>query len=242
MDYFKILISSCDKYSYLWDILKFSHENYLGEDYRKITYLISETKKSEYFNTLNYSGTWRDMVYQFLSNINTEYILYLQDDYMFWKKETPLEYFENLVNICKFRNIDHMLLTNKADLYKPTFIETTKYGELYKREYSGDYLSSLQMGIWKKEYFIKLLDSFNPKSIWEFELGANQHVINLKANLALFYNIEEGEGRIFEPSEIVQKGKILNNIKEGGLIREKWLRDFPNKKEEINKLLLLENI
>lgn len=177
------------------------------------------------------------MILSFLKDIKDDYILYLQDDYMWWKKKVPNEYFSNLVNLCEEKNIDHLLITNKAELYKPTFIQKNMFGELYKREYHGDYLASLQMGIWKKEYFIKLLESFNPNSIWDFELGANQHVINLKANLALFYNIEENEGRIFEPSEIVRKGKILDNVKEGGAVLNKWLNDFPNKTDEIYKLI-----
>ncbi len=85
------------------------------------------------------------------------------------------------------------------------------------------------MGIWKKDYFINLLESFHPDSIWGFELGANNYCKKLNAKLFLYYNIEEGDGRVFEPSEIVQKGKVLDNIREGGVIREKWLKDFPEK-------------
>lgn len=237
MNNFKILISSCDKYSYLWDILKFSHENYLGSEYKEISTIISESKQHEYFNTENYQGNWKDMMLQFLKNMKEDYLLYIQDDYMFWKSQIPLDYFKDLIEVCYDKDIDHMLLTNKADLYAPTFIESNKWGELYKREYSGDYLASLQMGIWKKDYFIKLLESFHPDSIWGFELGANPHCINMNANLYLFYNIENGESRVFEPSEIVRKGKVLDNIKEGGAIREKWLNDLPEKKEDILNII-----
>lgn len=237
MKNFKILISSCDKYSYLWDVLKFSHENYLGAEYKEITTLISETKQSDYFHTLNYTGNWKDMILQFLKNMDEDYLLYIQDDYMFYKKPIPFKYFEHLISMCRDKDIDHLLITNKADLYAPTFVESNEYGELYKREYYGDYLASLQMGIWKKDYFIKLLETFHPDSIWGFELGANPHCIKLQAKLYLFYNVEEGIGRVFEPSEIVRKGSVLDNIREGGLIRESWLRDFPNKKEEIIKVI-----
>ena len=232
----KYLISSCDKYSYLWDVLKFSHQNYLGVNYKDITTLISETKQSDYFHTSNYQGNWKQMILSFLKDMEEDYLLYLQDDYMFWKKSIPIVYFNYLTELCYSKDIDHLLITNKADLYKPTFVETTQYGELYKREYHGDYLASLQMGIWKKEYFIKLLESFEFDSIWGFELGANKYCKNLNASLYLFYNIEDGEGRVFEPSEIVRKGSVLDNIKEGGAIREKWLKDFPDKKEEIEEI------
>ncbi len=238
MNNFKILISSCDKYSYLWDVLKFSHENYLGKEYKEITTIISETKQSDYFHTLNYQGTWKDMILSFLKDTKEEYILYLQDDYMFWKTPIPFQYFEDLISMCKDRDIDHLLLTNKADLYAPSFVEINKWGELYKREYNGDYLASLQMGIWKREYFIKLLESFNPDSIWGFELGANKHCKLLQAKLFLFYNIiDYVKTRYYEPSEIVRKGKVLPEIKEGGMIREKWLNDFSDKKEEIEKII-----
>ncbi len=176
------------------------------------------------------------MILAFLKDTEEDYILYLQDDYMFWKKEIPLEYFDELVNMCREKDIDHLLLTNKADLYSPTFVDTNQWGELYKREYDGDYLASLQMGIWKKDYFINLLEAFHPDSIWGFELGANPHCMILKANLHLFYNIEDGEARIFEPSEIVRKGKVLDNIRTGGAVREKWLKDFSDKEYEILKI------
>lgn len=237
MNRFKILISSCDKYSYLWDVLKFSHENYLGTEYKEITTLISESKRSDYFHTLNYTGNWKDMVLQFLKESSEEYILYIQDDYIFWKTKIPLQYFSDLVEICKNKKIDHLLLTNKADLYAPTFVEINCWGELYRRELHGDYLASLQMGIWRREYFIQLLESFHPDSIWEFELKANQHCRNLNAQLYLFYNIYNGVGRMFEPSEIVRKGKVLENVREGGTIKEKWKCDLSSKTEEIEKIL-----
>jgi hypothetical protein len=236
MNNFKILISSCDNYSYLWDVLKFSHENYLGKDYKDITTLISETKQSDYFHTINYQGRWKDMLLAFLKDTKEEYILYIQDDYMFYKQPIPLQYFEDMITMCKEKSIDHLLLTNKADLYAPTFKEKNKWGELYLREFYGDYLASLQMGIWRREYFIKLLESFHFNSIWEFEINGNIYCRNLNAKTYLFYNIENNIGRVFEPSEIVRKGQVLPVIKEGGLIREKWITDFPDKIEEIKKL------
>ena len=224
---FRILVSSCDKYSYIWDVLEFSHKNYLGSDYKDYTDLITETKKSNYFNTMNYSGKWKDMILSYLTNIDTDYILYLQDDYIFWKNIIPFDYFDYLVDICNQKDIDHLLLTNKSDLYKPTFIENTKYGELYKREYNGDYLASLQMGIWKKTYMIDLINKINPNSIWDFELSANKFCIDMKAKLYLFYNIKDNISRVYEPSEIVRKGQVLDNIKKGGEINNKFINDYP---------------
>lgn len=46
---FKVLISSCDKYSYLWKLLEFSHKNYFPTSLKDNTILISETLKSSYF-------------------------------------------------------------------------------------------------------------------------------------------------------------------------------------------------
>ena len=238
MNDFKILISSCDKYSYLWDVLKFSHQNYLGDDFLNKTTIISESKQHDHFKTYNCIGTWRDMILSYLKSSSETYILYLQDDYMFWKKTIPIEYFNDLVSLCVDKDIDHLVLTNKADLYKPIYQESNKWGELYKREYNGDYLACLQTGIWKREYFIKLLESFIPDSIWGFEILANKYCVALNAKLYLFYNVEDGIGRVFEPSEIVRKGNVLDNIKVGGAIRDKWILDFPDKKEEIEKLLL----
>lgn len=227
---FEILISSCDKYSYLWDSLAFSHKHYLGEDYRKISTLISETKQSDYFLTKNYSGTWRDMVLAALKEINSEYILYLQDDYMFYKQNVPIEFFLYLTQLCKDKDIDHLLIIDPNEIYKAKKIEQHETGILYKRRFTGSYFASLQMGIWKRKYFIELLESFNPQTIWEFELGANQECMRMCAKLFLFYNT----GRVFEPEGVVYKGGWQAGIEH---IKEKWLKDFPDKKDEIELLL-----
>ncbi len=227
----EILISSCDKYSYLWDALEFSHKNYLGEETKNITYLVSETKKSNYFHTKNYQGRWREMILSFLKESTSQYILYTQDDYMFWKKKVPFEYFLDLTEYCTNKDIDHMLITNKADVYRPSFVENCKWGEYHKREYSGNYLASLQMGLWKREYFIKLLESFEPQSIWEFELSADNVVRKIAPKTALFYTFYEGEHRIFEPSEIVRKGELIQESL--SLVKESWEIHNPDKQDEI---------
>ncbi|HKZ36092.1 MAG TPA: hypothetical protein VJ184_00475 [Chryseolinea sp.] len=227
---FEILISSCDKYFYLWDALAFSHKHYLGEDYRKISTLISETKRSEYFPTKNYTGTWRDMVLSALKEMKSEYILYLQDDYMFYKQSVPMEFFSDIVTMCKEKEIDHLLIINDNEIYAAKKVCEHKWGMLFKRHFTGSYFASLQMGIWRREYFVELLESFNPETIWQFELGANQQCMKMDAKIYLYYNT----GRVFEPDGVVYKGGWQAGIEH---IKEKWLKDFTDKKEEINLLL-----
>jgi len=227
---FKILISSCDKYSYLWDALAFSHKHYLGEDYLARTTLISETKQSDYFTTKNYSGTWRDMVLSALKEMKSEYILYLQDDYMFYKQPVPIEFFCYLTALCKEKDIDHLLIIDPNDIYKAKKVEEHEHGTLYKRGYDGSYFASLQMGVWRRKYFIELLESFNPQTIWEFELNANQECMRMCAKLFLYYNT----GRVFEPVGVVYKGGWQAGIAH---IKDKWLADFPEKENEIKLLL-----
>lgn len=226
---FEILISSCDKYSFLWDTLAFSHRHYLGNGYWEISTLISETKQSNYFYTKNYSGTWRDMVLAALKEMDSEYILYLQDDYIFHKQVVPMEFFSDLAQLCKQKDIDHLLIIDPNEIYDAKKVESHKWGDLYKRRFTGNYFASLQMGIWKRKYFIELLESFNPKTIWEFELEANQECMRMCAKLFLYYNT----GSVFEPEGVIYKGgwQPIEHIK------EKWLKDFPDKKKEIELLL-----
>lgn len=227
---FEVLISSCDKYSYLWNSLEFSHKHYFWDDYK--TTLISETKKSDYFNTKSYQGSWRDMVLAALKEMDSEYVLYLQDDYMFYKCHVPITFFNDLVLLCKERSIDHLLIINPHEIYHAKYVESDRWGDLYKREFTGSYFASLQMGIWRREYFIKILESFNPATIWDFELGANKYCKSFDAKLYL-YHINE---RRFEPEGIIYKGG-LQPIQH---VIDKWKIDYPDKISEIE--LIFKNL
>lgn len=217
---FEILVSSCDKYSYLWKPLEFSHKYFLGESYRDKTILISESKKSDYFNTKNFQGSWRNMVLSALKEMDAEYILYLQDDYMFYKYPVPIDFFNDLVLLCKEKAIDHLLIIDPNEIYHAKYVQSHKWGELYKREYTGSYFASLQMGLWRREYFINLLESFNPATIWDFELCATPFCKKLDAKLYLYHNT----CRVFEPEGVVYKGDWVDVSH----IERRWNALFPN--------------
>ena len=88
-----VIVSSCDKYRYLWDIQLQLFNKYWNDCPHKMYYL-SENSELPFFETklnlenvkmgIQTSGPsdWSYMLRMFLNNLDSEYFIYMQEDYV----------------------------------------------------------------------------------------------------------------------------------------------------------------
>jgi len=160
-----ILIFSCDKNV---DLLKnFAIQfNRYWNDCKLEKYFCLERSNFiiEGFKTLkSEKKIWSDRVKDYLSQIDTKLVLIMLDDY--WIENfVDNEKVEDLISMMeKNSNIGNIAFSNIQDKKDVGFDDI-----LIKRSHKGNYLLNLQIGIWNKKLFAKLLHSGeNP---WQAEL------------------------------------------------------------------------
>lgn len=164
-----VLIGSCDKYSFLWDEFYRAFSKYFLPDID--VFLLSETKKHPYIPTINTgTTTWGKHVLKALEQIDTPYILWLQDDY-FLIKPFDSDTLEYNLECCKNFNVDHLILDRIAKHY--TLIDEKHCG-MIKMSDRSKYLTSLQASIFKRDF---LVDNIKPNDTpWTFEVQGTKRV------------------------------------------------------------------
>lgn len=76
-----VLIMSSDGYSDCWYPFYKLYKKYWNPSYK--TYLCSETKDCEYFETIKTQGSWTSRVRQALEQIDSKYVIFLLEDFFF---------------------------------------------------------------------------------------------------------------------------------------------------------------
>lgn len=181
MNSIPVIVSSCDKYRYLWDIQLQLFNKYWNDCPYPIYYL-SENSDFPKFNTplnlknvkfnIDPSGPtdWSYMMKTFLNGIDCEYFIYMQEDYVL------IDY----VDQNQLSSLLEYVIKNEIDYVR--FI-TSPPGNgisleinenLFIREITKDqqWRTSLMAAIWKKSTFLELLNRDTTFTPWKFE-GVN---------------------------------------------------------------------
>ena len=220
MNDFTIFISSCDKYSDTWHPFFTLLEKYGGSLCDRPICLCSETKKYAHptlsIRTFNYrkKATWSQRIQAALSTIETEYILFIIDDYFLLDaiNEETLQCALDYLSIHK--DVGYLAIPNKTDKLSTECTEVAENVDLTtKRLY-------LTVSFWRTDYMRKILRKH--ESIWDFErysvLRASNYpeqVMRLNPKYPILYHY-------MQPSS-VKDG--LDVVGEGyGVVRGKWLR------------------
>lgn len=75
-----IIVMTCDSYSDCWLPFKTLKDRYWSNCPYKI-YIVTETKNCEYFYTIKKQGAWTKRLREALQDIDTEYVLFMLEDY-----------------------------------------------------------------------------------------------------------------------------------------------------------------
>lgn len=167
-----IIVSSYDKASGIWPTffhLLFKEWPSL-ETYNKDVpiILLSNTKSySDPRVTVSKSPLdlkWTGNMRHALSNVQTKYVLYLQDDYFMSDVVLERKIIE-ILNLMKKNNLDYAEISPRCAAGKEK-VQGSKF--LLYKDHTEGCLTTLQAALWKTETFLEFTKAGSP-SIWAFE-------------------------------------------------------------------------
>lgn len=232
-----VLILSNDNYSFLWpDYLKLLKKYW--KDFKFDILFNSETKSIQYsdLNILthdnDYMGQkWGERFYNLLDNIQYNYLIVLMDDHFIYK-EVHVDKIEELLKfLILHENVGYISLENQPGKKTKTNIDYLKERKLFQ-----NYRISLQSGIWRKNYLMKILKKY--ESPWEFEINGSFRS-NFKREK--IYCVTDS----IIPThygQLIMRGKLDENLADYFRKHEKLDINYPlekyEKTEKINKNVL----
>jgi len=192
-----VVISSCNKYRYLWDIQIALFQKYWPTCPYNI-YVVSESSElptiKTSLNFINYNThfqttgprDWSKSLLKLLPSLDTEYIIYLQEDYVFIRDVDERRFnlllkfaIDNQVNYVRF----HTTPSGNGEVVK--IADDVAVKEILPQT---KWRNSLMLSLWNKNALLALLNSNPNINPWEFELQNSN-------NLDKFYCINlEKEG------------------------------------------------
>lgn len=214
-----ILVSSCDKYSPLWEPffhLLFKHwPSLLSENKDIPIMLIANTKQfpNARIQTLRIANerSWSDNMIEALTNVKTKYVLIMLEDY--WIQESVDQ--QKLIKIVQQMNKDNLKMV-QISYNNPKYHSGKAYKNIPDAVYTdkfAQYKASLQMAIWDKKTLKYLLrPGENP---WAFELAGTirSHgypgiFLNISSNYPIRYLNATRQGHIeaFALDYLLQNG------------------------------------
>lgn len=238
MNDFTIFVSSCDQYADAWHPFFSLLEKHGGSLCKRPICLCSETKTYTHHSlsirTFQYrkNSTWSQRIKAALSTIDTEYILFIIDDYFLLDSinentlQLVLEYLKNN------KDVGYLSIPNKPMSTTTTSTEVAEKIDLTtKRLY-------LTVSFWKTDYMKRILRKH--ESIWDFERYSvlrvplyPEKVMQLNPSYPILYHY-------LQPSSI-KNG--LDIVGEGyGIVRGRWLRSTKDLFEQHNIEVCFENM
>lgn len=196
-----VLIGSCDAYSPLWKNFDILFRRYWKLQTKNI--LVSETLTFEndlYRTILPGKLEWGQRMLLGLDEIDTEYTVFLLDDYYLTESFT-LEFIEEHIKILESYNAQKIMMD--IDYGAPVYSLEHLEEDLYKFKIESDYLNSVQPSIWKTDYLKQVMKPhYSP---WQFELDGNAFTKTLNPTILLkarpehmYFNFVRIGGRVSE--------------------------------------------
>ena len=178
MNTIPVIVSSCDKYRYLWDIQLQLFNKYWKDCPHPIYYLSENSDFPKLQTTLNLKNVkfnmdsngptdWSYMLKTFLERIDSEYFIYMQEDYVLidYVNQNDLNF---LVDYVVNNEINYVRFITSPpgngislEVNENVFIREITKGEQWR--------TSLMAAIWKKSTFLELLDGNENITPWKFE-------------------------------------------------------------------------
>lgn len=197
-----LLISTCDKFSDLWDThISFLRKNWVG-DFWKV-YMVTDRPTDKSYDGVEIivaeSGLDFPMRIRYaLDFIKTDYVLLTLDDYFLIEKAYS-EKLEYLVGRAEMENIDYILLYDRRKTNPKKYESIDK---LVPIDLNQKYSVNLYPAIWSKEF---LKNSVNGDlSPWLYEPTLTNYAKNQNAKCCFSHS------GAFAVLDVVRKGKVLH--------------------------------
>ena len=206
---FSVIISTCDKFSDLWDAhILLLNKNWA--DRNAETFLVTDKPTDRKFKnvTVVAAGEGAEITARLravMPLIKTEYVLFTLDDY-FLTEKISTKAINKDIQIMETHQIDYLrlfVMTMKS-------LKNRKAEELEKDIFlldnnAGDYIISLYAGIWRKNFMEKTLTK--TLNAWQYEVALTNMARQLKARCA---DSRRGE---FPILDVIRKGKVLTKAR-----------------------------
>lgn len=234
-DRFSIVISTCDKFSDLWDAnIQLLNKNW--SDRNVDTFLVTDKPTERTFNNVKVvaAGEGTEITERLrvvMPLIKTEYVLFTLDDYFLTEKISTRAILEDL-DIMNKHQIDYMRLFVMTMKSLKNRKATEIQSEIYLLDNNaGDYIVSLYAGIWRKDFMEKTL--IQTLNAWQYEVALTKMAREMEARCA---DSRRGE---FPILDVIRKGKVLtkarkyfdeNPIYKGNRenmnVKDEWILEF----------------
>ncbi|MCK4258768.1 MAG: hypothetical protein KAX49_07305 [Halanaerobiales bacterium] len=160
-----LVIVSCDNYDDCWKLF-FHFKDKYWKDCPYKSYLITETKKSEYCETINIdSNVWTKRLREALKQIDTKYIIFMTEDSFIRGKVNQKE-IDRAIWLMNEDIITINLCGAKRN--KDFYNEEDVYGGYVAKRNNAVYMNGCSPSIWDREKLIERLEK--NQSPWEWEL------------------------------------------------------------------------
>ena len=176
MNLLTTIVTSCDKYSFLWENFNIMFNKYYNIN--APTFLITETKNQS-LNGIDIINTgqltWTEMLNNALDQIESEYIFLLLEDYFLTEEINATEINLHL-NFLSQHNANKVMIDKHSMFY--TYDEVFDYQNrtCLKFWQKSNYLLSTQPSIWRKSFLQSVLNE--PLNPWSFELDKTKKIQN----------------------------------------------------------------
>ena len=153
MEDFAIVMFSCDKNYDLWPIFKHCLDKYWKD--HPTTYLFTETKKCNYFNTINFNyplDKWTLRMRQSLSMVKEKKILFICDD-CFLKEEVNYKKLKEALDLLK-----NDVACVQLELSVSKFDVKTEHKGFRRKTMYSPYIVSFFCGLWQRDKLIEIMD------------------------------------------------------------------------------------
>lgn len=221
---YSILVNTCDKFDDCWGPFFVLFSKYWNDCNAKI-YLNTEFKDYSFsgINVIPIKGcegknippgkyaTWSQCLKWALDKIDSELILYMQEDY-FIKSKVNNQIVEKYIEFMNtHKEVMCIHLTDQGMIPSSVCYDQ----DLYIADRSQKYYVSCQAAIWRKEELYKILRE--RETAWEFEkLGS----IRAKAYKGIYLAIDRSK-------VILDKSEIIPYIFTG-IVKGKWIKGVPS--------------
>jgi hypothetical protein len=184
---YSVFVNTTDSFEDCWIPFFTLFKKYWPE-YDGTIYLNTETKSFEFpgLKIISIQNnkleplkeiTWSECLIRALKKIDSDVILYLQDDY-FFKGFVKNELVSKYVSVMfEHKNIDCIHLTDQAVLFENI---KSQYEGLYPVKIKQTYRVSCQAALWKKETLLKYLRPH--ENAWQFEKFGSKRGLIYKDN------------------------------------------------------------
>lgn len=204
-----ILINSCDTYTDVLELNLCAFNEYWPNCDWPI-YINTETihhySKTHNVKSINCnSNNWGRRLMKCLSEIKTEFVLVIYDDFILEKKvnQEHLDIIIKKMSSHEFIACYYLKHTDFELSYNPTY-------DLYFVNNTNYYLVNSGPGIWRKDVLLSLLDEKDDPWAWEFFAMYKEEAKNL-----VFCSVPPVDNNIYE----------FNHQKGGAIYRGKWVEE-----------------